>query len=69
MSHDHFAGLMTSSQNRPVRFSILSAAADVAEVQDFIQRLTESDDAFAQRQRTDRPDDASAEPPRVEQRR
>jgi len=41
---------------------MLSADADDAEVQDFIQRLTESDEAYAQRQVKDQSGDVVVEP-------
>lgn len=40
---------LSAGTRRRVRFSVLSADADDTEVADFIQRLTESDDAFAAR--------------------
>lgn len=61
----------TNRQARPrrLRFSVLSIEADDAEVQDFIQRLTESDEDYAQRQLQDQSGDVSVDPPRVEPRR
>ena len=53
---------MRRPRSARLRFSMLSADADDAEVQDFIQRLTESDEAYAQRQVKDQSGDVVVEP-------
>ena len=66
MSHGHDATTKTRAPDTRLRFSVLRADADDAEVHDFIQRLTESDEEYSQRQQTDHPDTASVEPAPVD---
>ncbi len=58
---DHQHTTMRQARSRHIRFSVLSIDADEAEVQDYIQRLTESDEAYAQRQVKDQSGDVVVE--------